>query len=227
MTDQTPARRRWFQFRLRTLLVAVLVFSLPLSWFASRMERARRQKEAVEAIERLGGAVFYPWEVPFSTHREPRLLRWLGKDFYDIALVSMCGTKITPEIVVHLKQLPALPALTLQHCDFGDQGLRFLSDLRGLEWLDLSFTSTTDGDLICLEDSPSLRWLSLYRTPVTDTGLSFLESLPNLTHLELRTTAVSSQAAEAFRLAHPDCEVMADEPDQGDSGNEVVLLPHL
>lgn len=48
---------QWFQFRLRTLLIAILVLSLPLSWFAVRMERARRQREAIAAI-RKAGALF-------------------------------------------------------------------------------------------------------------------------------------------------------------------------
>jgi len=32
-------------------LLAVLVISLPLSWFAVRMNKARKQRAAVEAIE--------------------------------------------------------------------------------------------------------------------------------------------------------------------------------
>ncbi len=59
-----PERCRWFQFSLRTLLVAALVLSLPLSWFATRMARATKQRAAVEEIERLGGVTLYDWEVP-------------------------------------------------------------------------------------------------------------------------------------------------------------------
>ncbi len=47
MSDQK--RRRWLQFRLRTLLIAILVLSLPLSWFAARMERALMGSEAWES----------------------------------------------------------------------------------------------------------------------------------------------------------------------------------
>lgn len=65
MTDESPKRRRWFQFRLRTLLIAALVLSLPLSWFAWRMEKAKRQREAVQAIEKLGGEAYYDWQGKF------------------------------------------------------------------------------------------------------------------------------------------------------------------
>ena len=33
MTTTPPKRRRWLQFRLRALLIAVLVLSVPLQWF--------------------------------------------------------------------------------------------------------------------------------------------------------------------------------------------------
>lgn len=52
MTDERP---RYFQFRVRTLILSVLVLSLPLSCLAVVVDRARRQREAVEAIEQLGG----------------------------------------------------------------------------------------------------------------------------------------------------------------------------
>ena len=41
-------KRRWYQFSLRTLLLAVLVVSLAMSWVAVRMERARKRREAFE-----------------------------------------------------------------------------------------------------------------------------------------------------------------------------------
>ncbi len=43
-------RRRWYQYSLRSLLVLTLLVSVGMSYVAVRMQRARRQKEAVEAI---------------------------------------------------------------------------------------------------------------------------------------------------------------------------------
>ena len=54
--------RRRFQFNLRSLLVLVVVVALPCSWLAVRMQQARRQIEAADAIDKLGGRVFYFWE---------------------------------------------------------------------------------------------------------------------------------------------------------------------
>jgi hypothetical protein len=55
MSEMAKPKRRWFQFGLRTLLIAFLVLSLPFSWFAVRMESTRKQREAVEAIRKAGG----------------------------------------------------------------------------------------------------------------------------------------------------------------------------
>ena len=52
MTDKPPKRRKWFQFRLRTLLVAILVLSLPLAWLSGRMQKVSKQRKAVELLEK-------------------------------------------------------------------------------------------------------------------------------------------------------------------------------
>jgi hypothetical protein len=55
-TTPTP-RRRWFQFSLRTLMVFVVVTSVPLGWLGIKVKEARKQRESVRAIEKLGGTV--------------------------------------------------------------------------------------------------------------------------------------------------------------------------
>ncbi len=51
--------RRWLQFSLRTFLIVLTVGCL---WLGSKVERARKQREAVEAIEAVGGVVQYDWQ---------------------------------------------------------------------------------------------------------------------------------------------------------------------
>jgi hypothetical protein len=63
MTTDSTKRRRWFQFRLRTLLIVVFMLSLPLSWFAVEMDRARRLRETREAVYSLGGRVLNDPEI--------------------------------------------------------------------------------------------------------------------------------------------------------------------
>ena len=57
-TPTTPKpRRRWLKFSLRALLVLLLASGTGFGWFACKMKQARQQREAVTAIEKLGGRV--------------------------------------------------------------------------------------------------------------------------------------------------------------------------
>ena len=54
--------RRRFQFSIRSLLVLTVAVALPCSWLGVELRQAMRQREAVAAIEKLGGMVFYDWQ---------------------------------------------------------------------------------------------------------------------------------------------------------------------
>ncbi|HEV3344338.1 MAG TPA: hypothetical protein VG125_28440 [Pirellulales bacterium] len=55
--------RRWFQFSLRALLVALTALGV---WLGFKAEKAHRQRDAVRAIEKLGGVVRYGWQPEVS-----------------------------------------------------------------------------------------------------------------------------------------------------------------
>ena len=47
---------RWrFQFSLRTLFIVMFLACIGMSWVSVKMQQARRQKEVVEEIKKLGG----------------------------------------------------------------------------------------------------------------------------------------------------------------------------
>ncbi|HVX61727.1 MAG TPA: hypothetical protein VHC19_14025 [Pirellulales bacterium] len=54
----SSGKRRWFQFRLRTILLLVIVASLALAPLGMRLDRIRRQQPAIVAVENAGGAVW-------------------------------------------------------------------------------------------------------------------------------------------------------------------------
>ena len=54
---RAKARLRWFQFRLRTLLLLVTaVAALLLAW-RSYVEPYRRQQQTIELVKKLGGRI--------------------------------------------------------------------------------------------------------------------------------------------------------------------------
>ena len=58
---RTP-KRRWLQFSLRTLLVVMLIVAIGCGVLAIRLEKARRQREAVVALRALGRRVLVVYD---------------------------------------------------------------------------------------------------------------------------------------------------------------------
>jgi hypothetical protein len=54
-TTTRKPRRRWLQFSLRTLLVLMLVTSVPLGRLTYKLKQAREQRATIDAIHALGG----------------------------------------------------------------------------------------------------------------------------------------------------------------------------
>ena len=159
MTTEPPKRRRWSQFRLRTLLIAILVLSVPLSWCAWRMERARRQREAVEMIERSGATFLY------------------DEDTNTVCEVTFLNFHLTDADLKHLERLPSLRSIAVFGCDISDTGLEHLKGLTKLERLNLDCTHVSDSGLQHLEGLVNLRELHLNETRVTPRGVGKLQEV--------------------------------------------------
>jgi len=169
---------RWrFQFSIRSLLVLVVVVALPFSWLAVEMRAARKQKEAVAAIEKLHGTLF--WDRPAV----PRWLRsLLGDDFFDnVDSIFLFGPKTGNAWLENLDGLSRLKTLALDRTQITDADLGRLEGLSHLQELLLERTEITDIGLEKLKGWSQLQKLSLYGTKVTDAGLEHLGELKLLT----------------------------------------------
>lgn len=147
----TPTRqRRWFQFSLRTVLVVVTLLCIgPGGYVAYEQRKARKQKAAVEAIEKLGGEVRYDRTTPV---RSGMLRQILGDEsFGNVTEVLLANSQVT------------------------DVGLEHLAELTDLEILGLTDTQVTDGGLAHLAGLKNLDHLWLYDTQVTDAGIAELQ----------------------------------------------------
>ena len=182
------------QFRLRTLSIAVLVLSVPLQWFAMRMQRARMQREAIVAIKRLGGTAYYEWEFK-SGGTKPSSTWWrnvLGHDYFDkVVLVRFANAQIGDTDLEHVKNLPDLESLFLGDTEVSDAGLEYLERLTSLEYIELTNTHITDAGMPHLTGLSKLSVLVLNGTQVTDAGLESLKQLTNMECLRLEGTHVT------------------------------------
>ena len=105
MSDHSQPKLRWYQFSLRSLLLLFLFCTIPFGWLGVKMQRAREQKQAVEAIKKLGGRVQYDYQrdasgAPIKGAKPPGpawLRQLLGDDCFTnvVALSSATGRSRT------------------------------------------------------------------------------------------------------------------------------------
>ena len=158
MTLIPNPERRFLRFSLRTFLLCVLVISVLFGW---KVQRARKQREAVSWIQQSGGTVGYDYEIirPLRTgpsyskvarnpNASPPATKWLrelvGIDFVDDVVMVFLGhgSKVTD--VTPLAGLKKLERLDLYQSPVSD--LSPLAGLTNLIYLDLRGTQVSQED---------------------------------------------------------------------------------
>jgi len=192
MNDSSLPRpkRRWIWFSLLAVLLAVLLVSIPVSWLGVKMNQARKQRAAAEAIEDAGGVVVYYYESS-GPPRPPRARKSSGDDFLDVVVEVRLPVDAGDAELEHVAELPYLESLHLSHTQITDTGLKHLQGLTALFILELEGTQITDAGLEHLRGLTNLRMLDVEGTLVTDEGLDKLqEALPDCTIYHMLMTRV-------------------------------------
>ena len=157
MTER-PRRRPWWTYlriSLRRLLVLVLAIGGGLGW---TVHRANVQRNAVAAIERAGGHVYYDWQcdpngmplpvasasegagvsVPNAPPHWPKaLVKGLGVDYFGHVVTVDMESRGSDAILAHVEMLGRLEHLSLSGSTLSDAGLAHLSQLSHLQELTL------------------------------------------------------------------------------------------
>ncbi len=115
-----------FQFSIRSLLALVTVVAVSFSWLATESQRAKRQKETVDAIRGAEGCeVYYELDPsrPPSINTDPSVKGWhdpptptwietrLGTDFFHPVEMATVGRDQVGEVVPYIKRLHGLRTL--------------------------------------------------------------------------------------------------------------------
>jgi Leucine-rich repeat (LRR) protein len=185
---------RWrFQFSFRSLLLFVVAVSVALGWFAWEMQRARRQREAVERILEAGGNMWYDYDYDAKVTLGPAWLRKsLGDDFFhEVVLVHLVSTGFDDNGARHLRELRNVKYLFLSNTQITDKALAHLLGMTELTDLNLDNTHITDNGLARLAKMTNLKALSLSSTAITNAGLAHLEGMSGLEELWLGNTQVT------------------------------------
>jgi hypothetical protein len=135
----SPARprRRFFQFRLRTLLGLMLLIVLLLGAWRLLIEPYQRQGPVMALVEELGGRCQTSAAAPWVT----QLLR---RDNQDIVFIDLSDCDEPVEYVGAVSRLPLLETLVVGGEKFTDDHLRQFQRLHSLRWLVLDSTSVTE-----------------------------------------------------------------------------------
>ncbi|MGA2063212.1 MAG: hypothetical protein ABSG67_22300 [Thermoguttaceae bacterium] len=205
-TSQKPFRR-WFQYSLRTLMILVTLFALACSWFAVKLGQARRQREAVEGIRKLGGSVTYDYECDSSNRiikgakaPGPAWLRnLLGIDcFCNVTQVWGRG-KVSDAELVYLKCFPQLRIFFFQDAQITNDGLEIIQGLTQVQVLGLQGSKITDAGMQHFENMTQLKELYLQDNNITDDGLKYLQGLIQLQDLHLSDTQVTDDGLKHLK----------------------------
>ena len=180
---------RWYQFSLRSFLIVTVICALASAWIARQIERKRNEREAVEAIVKLGGWVVYDYVHDGKAANPPGpawLRKLIGDNFFGEVVYVNLGrnSKMTEAYWTKLDQLPHV------------------------EILDLSESDVTDDDLVHLKGFSQLQGLRLVRTKVTDAGLEHLKGLTNLQWVSVNGTRIAATGAKEFHKTLPNCTIV-------------------
>ncbi|MFO0897145.1 MAG: hypothetical protein U0836_06900 [Pirellulales bacterium] len=206
-------RRRWRQFSLRTLLlVSIGSGALIGPW----MERARRQRLAVAALQDAGFQVFYGEPDAQPSLLRERLWAWFGPDLFE----TVTGLEYSYFDRFRRRQPLDGPSL---------EAIRpHLESLPRLQRLDLTTAPTTRMDFSQLVGLVRLESLTVVDNGHSAEGLGSLRGLPRLESLTLLGGGTN---LELLRSGWPTLESLSA-PGTGDADAEILAdcpsgLKHL
>jgi hypothetical protein len=225
-TETRPASPRfsWFRYRLRTLLVLMLLASVGMSWLGVQLRTKRKEMATVTAILELGGRVGYdappvgggkrkanaPSPVPQWAQR---LLR--GDIFARVASVGINGedilvpglkveyeasvnrgVKANSQAATALGSLASCPDLTL------------LASLSRLQYLKLTHLRLGEQEVRQLTQIESLTHLVFNSCAIDEAGLKELTKAKNLQYLKLNCSGLAPSSIEKLAAELPGCKVV-------------------
>ncbi|HUY90647.1 MAG TPA: hypothetical protein VMV10_18060 [Pirellulales bacterium] len=202
ITGNTAPRQRFWQFRLRSLLIVVCILSIVCAWVGSKFAAKRRERLAVAYVERLGGSVAYLWqETEDASNSGPQapgpkwLRKWLGDDaFAKLDYIDLSGTETTDDDVARLAAsdgLATIEGIYLAGVQVSDAGTQSLTAFRKLKEVDLSRTAVGDAGVEHLKALPDLTSVNLAGSKVTDAGIAKLIRSKDLEFLNLSNTSIT------------------------------------
>ena len=188
--DSSPRKRRRYRFiwSLGGFVASLAIIGACDA--ALRMHNSMGQREAVEAIEKLGGSADYSYNSCW--------LPW-NPIFGEVYRVNLDGIEVTDAVVPHLAKLTHLIQLSVINTQITDPGLERLGELTQLQYLTIAGNDITDAGLVCLKRLTQLKELTVACDHSTDAGLAHVERLTQLRQLLLLNTRVTDAGMDHLK----------------------------
>lgn len=202
-------RRRWFQYSLRSFLIAVTALSV---WLGMWVNAARRQRLARESIEKVTGSsysIVYAHQWPGSELRKslrravppgPKWLRELiGRDFFDtvvgVAYTWPSDGSLSDADLAVLARLPRLRYIGIDDApariEVTNAGFAHLKGLTQLQGLFLPGAGIDDAGIAHLRALAKLQTLGLAQSYLGDASCAWIGGLRELKGLSLDGTRIT------------------------------------
>jgi len=198
------AKRRWFQFSLRSLLVVMLVLPMVLGVYARYRARSQRQWRLVNELKAAGGI----FDLVIADQREPEVeqvpfLQWqkrLGIDLPQGLKSFTIFKSVEPgATLANLAEFPQLESLALCDGTVKDEDLAILAKLPRLRFLRVDSDHITDQGIAALEGCTNLHNVVIEGNQLTGKGLAVVAKLPNLKVLHWDSELTTDGDLECLR----------------------------
>lgn len=197
-------KSRWWKYSLRTLLVLILLVSIPLSWAGRDVFRSMREAAVVRAIHEANGQTYYDYWQPdefgnIGAKLEPEgnwlARKFLGENINSYVMYVDLRTAADPQALIpRLRHLSRLKYLILPMIPADEALVETLKQLPELETKELDLETCTPVLLWELAEIDEIETLYLHGSDVTDNAIEALLRFKNLKSLWLYNTSVTDAA---------------------------------
>lgn len=218
LSKQMVSCCRRLRFSLCSLILLILLCSLPLSWIAKQNRDARQDRRVAARLAELGAVIYYDTRMRqpkqgatswLSRSLRRRGRQVLGNEFFDrVVGVELRNCNFAADDLAPLHALERLQWLDISSSNVTDESLVYLRNLEQLSHVNVAYTEITDAGVKELAQSDHIRSLVLAGSQITDRGIGHLRLSHHLEYVDLSRTETTSEARTELQQALPNCHVV-------------------
>jgi hypothetical protein len=181
----------------------MLLACIGMGWLGVKMQQARKQRTAINAIQAGGG-----WMMAWSGNLAPTFFFWRSSHEPEIpGWRPVCEDE--SRVHAWLRRLLGDDFVTypIDAVVTSSAGMEHLGGLPQLESLFLKDDQIVDSDLTHLKCLPRLTLLYIYGNTITDAGLNHVTELTQLRKVYISNKKVSDNGVRKLQQALPNCEI--------------------